>query len=422
MVEFLKEFIDSEAWKLYQPYFVSIILGGLVGIEREYKKQREGAPVFGGVRTFILISLLGTLSAHISSSFGDPFIYIILISFSALLVIAQLFEKLPGLTSEVSAILTFLIGILCYKEEFQLAAAIGITVLFILSFKEQMHKFVKHLTLEDLFAFLKFAAVTVILYPLLPDKSFYGVNPREVWTMVVIISTLDFLGYFLTKIAGERGILFTGLIGGLVSSTAVAATFSSLSKTNRSLIPEYAAGIVGASAIMFPRITFLAGIVNLQFTKYLIVPFLTAFLIGIFFAYRISNLEKEENAKVEVKNPYELSNAIKFSVFYAFILFISRNTLKYLGDYGLYIVAAVSGLSDVDAITLSVSKLFTASEISLLTGIVTVIIAATVNTFLKWFLTISMGSRELFKLVTPGFIALIGGEVLGVSILIAILH
>jgi len=422
MVEFLKELIDSEAWKLYQPYFISIILGGLVGIEREYKKQREGAPVFGGVRTFILISLLGTLSAHISSSFGDPFIYIILISFSALLVIAQLFEKLPGLTSEVSAILTFLIGILCYKEEFQLAAAIGITVLFILSFKEQMHKFVKHLTLEDLFAFLKFAAVTVILYPLLPDKSFYGVNPREVWTMVVVISTLDFLGYFLTKIAGERGILFTGLIGGLVSSTAVAATFSSLSKTNRSLIPEYAAGIVGASAIMFPRITFLAGILNLQFTKYLIVPFLTAFLMGIFFAYRISNLEKEENAKVEVKNPYELSNAIKFSMFYAFILFISRNTLKYLGDYGLYIVAAVSGLSDVDAITLSVSKLFSASEISLLTGVIAVILAATVNTFLKWFLTISMGSRELFKLVTPGFIALIGGEVLGVSILIAILH
>ena len=422
MVEFLKEFINSEAWKLYQPYFVSIILGGLVGIEREYKKQREGTPVFGGVRTFILISLLGTLSAHISSSFGDPFIYIILISFSALLVIAQLFERLPGLTSEVSAILTFLIGVLCYKEEFQLAAAIAITVLFILSFKEQMHKFVKHLSLEDLFAFLKFAAVTVILYPLLPDKSFYGVNPREVWTMVVIISTLDFLGYFLTKIAGERGILFTGLIGGLVSSTAVAATFSSLSKTNRSLIPEYAAGIVGASAIMFPRITFLAGIVNLQFTKYLIMPFLTAFLMGIFFAYRISNLEREERAKVKVKNPYELSNAIKFSMFYAFILFISRNTLKYLGDYGLYIVAAVSGLSDVDAITLSVSKLFTASEVSLLTGIVTVIVAATVNTFLKWFLTISMGSRELFKLVTPGFIALIGGEVLGVSILIAILH
>ena len=422
MIEFLKEFINSEAWKLYQPYFVSIILGGLVGIEREYKKQREGTPVFGGVRTFILISLLGTLSAHISSSFGDPFIYIILISFSALLVIAQLFERLPGLTSEVSAILTFLIGVLCYKEEFQLAAAIAITVLFILSFKEQMHKFVKHLSLEDLFAFLKFAAVTVILYPLLPDKSFYGVNPREVWTMVVIISTLDFLGYFLTKIAGERGILFTGLIGGLVSSTAVAATFSSLSKTNRSLIPEYAAGIVGASAIMFPRITFLAGIVNLQFTKYLIMPFLTAFLMGIFFAYRISNLEREERAKVKVKNPYELSNAIKFSMFYAFILFISRNTLKYLGDYGLYIVAAVSGLSDVDAITLSVSKLFTASEVSLLTGIVTVIVAATVNTFLKWFLTISMGSRELFKLVTPGFIALIGGEVLGVSILIAILH
>ncbi len=422
MVEYLKEFVSSGTWKLYQPYFISIILGGLVGIEREYKKQREGTPVFGGVRTFILISLLGTLSAHISSSFGDPFIYIILISFSALLVIAQFFEKLPGLTSEVSAILTFLIGILCYKEEFQLAAAVAITVLFILSFKEQMHKFVKHLTLEDLFAFLKFAAVTVILYPLLPDKSFYGVNPREVWTMVVIISTLDFLGYFLTKIAGERGILFAGLIGGLVSSTAVTASFSPLSRTNKGLIAEYAAGIVGASAIMFPRMVFLAGIVNLRFAEYLVVPFLSAFLMGILSAYKVSSVEVEENAKVEVENPYELASAIKFGIFYAFILFISKNVLHYLGNYGLYMVAAISGLSDVDAITLSVSKLFTVGEVSLLTGIITVIIAATVNTFLKWFLTISMGSRELFRLVTPGFIALIGGEVLGIGILIAVLH
>ncbi len=422
MVEYLKEFVSSGTWKLYQPYFISIILGGLVGIEREYKKQREGTPVFGGVRTFILISLLGTLSAHISSSFGDPFIYIILISFSALLVIAQFFEKLPGLTSEVSAILTFLIGILCYKEEFQLAAAVAITVLFILSFKEQMHKFVKHLTLEDLFVFLKFAAVTVILYPLLPDKSFYGVNPREVWTMVVIISTLDFLGYFLTKIAGERGILFAGLIGGLVSSTAVTASFSPLSRTNKGLIAEYAAGIVGASAIMFPRMVFLAGIVNLRFAEYLVVPFLSAFLMGILSAYKVSSVEVEENAKVEVENPYELASAIKFGIFYAFILFISKNVLHYLGNYGLYMVAAISGLSDVDAITLSVSKLFTVGEVSLLTGIITVIIAATVNTFLKWFLTISMGSRELFRLVTPGFIALIGGEVLGIGILIAVLH
>ncbi|MEO2069413.1 MAG: MgtC/SapB family protein [Desulfurobacteriaceae bacterium] len=418
MVDFLKEVISSDTWKLYQPYFVSIILGGLVGIEREYKRQKEGAPGFGGVRTFILISLLGTLSAHISSYFGEPLLYIVVLSFVALLIVAQLPEKLPGLTSEISAILTFLIGVLCYKGEFQLASVLAIAVLSILSFKEQMHKFVKHLTLEDLFAFLKFAAVSVILYPLLPDTSLYGVNPKEVWTMVVIISTIDFIGYFLTKVAGERGILFTGLLGGLVSSTAVSATFSSLSKVNKTLIPEYAAGIVGASAIMFPRMVFITGLISVQFTKYLLVPFFTAFIFGIFFAYRISSLEKRERAKVDVKNPYELSNAIKFGAFYAFILFISRNTLKYLGDYGLYIIAAISGLSDVDAITLTVSKLFMANELSLLPAVISIVIAATVNTIFKWFLTLSMGTNELFKMVTPGFLALIVGEILGIGILV----
>ncbi|WP_163328223.1 MgtC/SapB family protein [Desulfurobacterium thermolithotrophum] len=421
MVDFLKELINSEVWRLYEPYFVSAILGGLVGIEREFKKQKEGISTFGGIRTFILIALLGTLSSHIATYLGSSFLYVVFFAFSALLVIAQFFEKLPGLTSEISALLTFLIGILCYKEELQLASAIAVTILFILTFKEQMHDFVKNLNVEDLFAFLKFAAVTVILYPLLPDKNFYGVNPREVWTMVVIISTLDFLGYFLTKVFGERGILFAGLLGGLVSSTAVAATFSSLSKTNKVLLHEYAAGIISASAIMFPRIIFIVGIVNLKFTEYLVIPFLTAFLIGIFFAYRISSLEREEVTKVEIKNPYELSNAIKFGAFYAFILFISKTTLKYLGDYGLYLIAAISGLSDVDVITLSVLKLFKGDEITLLTGVVSIILAATINTLLKWFLTIFMGSKELFKLVTPGFIALISGEILGIGILFLIL-
>ncbi len=417
-MELFKELINSEVWRLYQPYFISLIIGGLVGVEREFKKQREKVPAFGGIRTFILISLFGTLSAHASEALGVPVIFhISLVSLTLLVAVAQYLEGLPGLTSEVSALITFTLGALCYKEEFQLAAFIGVLLLFVLSFKEQMHSFVKHLTLEDLYAFLKFAAVTVVIYPLLPDQSFYGVNPREVWTMVVIISTIDFVGYVLTKLAGGRGVLITGLIGGLVSSTAVTATFSPLSRLNPALINEYAAGIVGASAIMFPRMTFLASIVSPQFAKFLLIPSLLAFTLGIFFAYRLATGRGGNEAKVNVQNPYELSTAIKFGLFYAFILFLSRNALRYFGDYGLYVVAAISGLSDVDAITLSVSKLFKTGVVEVIPGIIAVLIAAFVNTVFKWFLTLSMGSRELFKATTPGFIALAVGEIVGVAIL-----
>ncbi|WP_456419689.1 MgtC/SapB family protein [Thermovibrio sp.] len=417
-MELFKELINSEVWRLYQPYFISLIIGGLVGVEREFKKQREKVPAFGGIRTFILISLFGTLSAHASEALGAPVIFhISLVSLTLLVAVAQYLEGLPGLTSEVSALITFTLGALCYKEEFQLAAFIGVLLLFVLSFKEQMHSFVKHLTLEDLYAFLKFAAVTVVIYPLLPDQSFYGVNPREVWTMVVIISTIDFVGYVLTKLAGGRGVLITGLIGGLVSSTAVTATFSPLSRLNPALINEYAAGIVGASAIMFPRMTFLASIVSPQFAKFLLIPSLLAFTLGIFFAYRLATGRGGNEAKVNVQNPYELSTAIKFGLFYAFILFLSRNALRYFGDYGLYVVAAISGLSDVDAITLSVSKLFKTGVVEVIPGIIAVLIAAFVNTVFKWFLTLSMGSRELFKATTPGFIALAVGEIVGVAIL-----
>jgi uncharacterized membrane protein (DUF4010 family) len=238
--------------------------------------------------------------------------------------------------------------------------------------------------------------------------------------MVVVISTVDFVGYILTKLVGERGILITGLIGGIVSSTAVTATFSSLAKANQRLMSEYGAGIIGASAIMFPRMALLASIVDVKFAKFLFVPALFAFGLGIFFAYRLSSRGRKSRANVDVKNPYELSTAIKFGLFYAFVLFFSVNALKVLGDYGLYAVAAVSGLSDVDAITLSVSKLFSAGELSIVPCVIAILLAAASNTLFKWFLTFSMGGRELFKLVTPGFIALIVGEVVGIAILIMV--
>ena len=420
-MEILKELVNSEVWRLYQPYLVSLIIGGLIGVEREFKKQREKIPVFGGIRTFILISLFGTLSAHAASLFGAPFLIAALICLTLLVAVAQYLENLPGLTSEVSALITFTLGAMCYREELQLAAFVAVLILFVLSAKEQMHSFVKHITLEDLYAFLKFAAITVIIYPLLPDKSFYGVNPRDVWTMVILISTIDFVGYVLTKIAGGKGVLLTGLIGGLVSSTAVTATFSPLSRVNPELVNEYAAGIVGASAIMFPRMSLLATIVSPEFGKWLFLPSLVAGVFGIVYAYRLAT-GKLGSGKVKVQNPYELSTAIKFGLFYAFILFLSKHALKYFGDYGLYAVGALSGLSDVDAITLSVAKLFNSGSVELLPGVVAVLIAAFVNTVFKWFLTFSMGSRELFKKATPGFVALVVGEVVGVVLLWGILE
>ena len=416
-MEILKELVNSSVWKLYEPYVVALLLGGLIGVEREFKKQREKKGFFGGVRTFTLISLFGALSGALSSKFGLPLVYISFFGLVLLIGISELLERAPGLTSEISGLITYLIGLLSYTGNYQLAALLTISVLTVLSFKEQMHTFVKHLTLEDLYAFLKFAAVTVVIYPLLPDRSFYGVNPREVWTMVVVISSIDFLGYILTKFAGEKGVLIAGLIGGLVSSTAVTATFSPLARINPILTREYAAGIVGASAIMFPRMTVLAAIISPGFAKYLVIPSLIAFGFGVVYAYWLTKKTSKRQAQVNVSNPFELSTAFKFGLFYAFILFVSREALKYFGNFGLYAVAALSGLSDVDPLTLSVSKLFASGAVALIPAVIAVLLSAFVNTLFKWFLTISMGTKELFRLVTPGFVLLAVGEVIGVLIL-----
>ena len=417
MVNFLRELVNSEVWHLYEPYLVSLLLGGLLGVEREFKKQKEGTPSFGGIRTFILISLLGTVSAHLAAVYNQWFLMVVFGAVTLLVLLSQFLEGLPGLTSEVSALLTFSIGALCYFREFQLASLLAVMVLFVLSFKEQMHRFVKHLTLEDLYAFLKFAAVTVVIYPLLPDRNFHGVNPKEVWTMVVVISSIDFLGYVLTKLIGKRGILVAGFVGGLVSSTAVTATFSPLARLNPSLTREYGAGIVGASAIMFPRMTLLAAIISPYFAKFLLIPSMVAFAFGMLFAYRLTSGKGAEETQVKIENPFELSTAFKFGLFYAFVLFASRNALKYFGNYGLYGVAAISGLADVDPLTLSVSKLYASASVALLPAIIAVLLSAFVNTLFKWFLTLSMGTKELFKVTTPGFIALAVGEAVGVALL-----
>jgi len=421
MIEFVKQFVNSEVWAQYEPFLISLILGGLIGIEREFKKQREKVSMFGGIRTFMLIALFGTLSAYAGSKISEIVVPISAISLATLLIIAQIIEKTPSITSMVAALITYLVGVICYLGSIQMAAVLAVTVLFILTFKEQMHEFVKHLTVQDLFAFLKFAAVTIVIYPLLPDRTigpYGGVNPREVWAMVVIISTIDFIGYALTKFIGSRkGIVITGLIGGLVSSTAVSATLSPLSKLNPKLINDYAAGIVGASTIMFMRIFILASIISLSFAKFLFIPCAFATLLGLLFTYYISKQESTTGSDIKVHNPFELSTAFKFGIFYGFILFLSKSATKIVGAIGLYTIAAISGLSDVDAITLSTSKIFSSGEIGLTTGAATILIAATVNTIFKWFLTLSMGSKELFMKTMMGFILLTIGEFLGIATL-----
>ncbi len=421
MIEIVKQFINSEVWVQYEPFLVSLLLGGLIGTEREFKKQREKVSLFGGIRTFMLISLFGTLSAYAGSVISEFIVPISAISLTVLLIVAQVMEKIPSITSMVAALITYLVGVICYAGNIQMATVLSVTVLFILTFKEQMHDFVKHLTVQDLFAFLKFAAVTVVIYPLLPDRTigpYGGINPREIWAMVVIISTIDFIGYALTKFIGsKKGIVITGLIGGLVSSTAVSATLSPLSKLNPKLLNEYAAGIVGASTIMFMRIFILTSIISLTFAKFLLIPCAFATLPGLIFTYKTAKKESTTGSDIKVHNPFELSTAFKFGIFYGFILFLSKSATRILGAAGLYTIAAVSGLSDVDAITLSTSKIFSSGEIGLVVGATTIFIAATVNTIFKWFLTLSMGSKELFLRTMAGFVLLMLGEFIGIATL-----
>jgi len=267
--------------------------------------------------------------------------------------------------------------------------------------------------LEALPAPVRFWLAVALIYPLLPDVSLYGVSPKDVWFMVVLISTVNSAGYLLLRLIGKGGVLVAGLLGGLVSSTPTAVSLSSISKKNSAIVRECAGGIVGASAVMFLRVLLLTAVLNAKLARVLSAPTVFSFLLGAVFLKRLS-ASVARDARLSVKNPYEISTVVNFALLYALVLLVSKKAVGVAGSYGVVAVSAVAGVTDVDAITLSVSRMASGLEVGVVPGAVAILTASTVNTVFKWFLTLYLGTKELFRAVTPGFALILAGEVLGV--------
>jgi uncharacterized membrane protein (DUF4010 family) len=391
-----------------QKLAVAILIGAFVGLEREHSRP-EDEKIFAGIRTFPLISILGFMSALIST-ITTPWIYFAMfLGFSALVVASHIFsakEGKKGGTSEISAMIVFLLGSLVLWNFILLAAVIGVVVTLFLTLKFQLHSFVGKINEEDLYAALKLAIITVIVLPLLPDKTYDPLNvlnPRLIWYMVIFISGISFVGYILVKIYGQnKGALITGLLGGMVSSTAVAFSFSKKSKDQDELSLNFAAGIIIASTVMFPRIFFIVLVFSRSILGVLWIPLLVSTIAGFAVSYFFSNkLTKKQNQQVEFKNPFELKSALLFGLIFGIIIFASKAAEVYMGTGGIYAASALAGITSVDAIVLTLSGL-ASSGLSEKVAASAVIIAAVVNTIVKGTIAMFLGSDSLKKYVVIG--------------------
>jgi len=396
----------------------ALAAGLIVGMERGWQERSasEGSRV-AGIRTFGLIGLMGGLWEILGSGENSILFGLAYLAFALVMVIAHFAESRVshdfGITTVVAAMITFLLGALSVRGERVIAAVGAVVVAALLNLKPVLHRYLERIEAAEIQAALKLLLISVVVLPILPRKG-YGpwsaLNPYEIWWIVVLIAALSFAAYVAVKVAGpERGILLTGLLGGLVSSTGVAIQLSRLSR-NVSQKGLPAAGILVASAIMFLRILLIVTIINRDLAAVLWLPCL-AMAVPLFLAALLFGRDKSgvPPDSFKLRNPVEIGQAIQFGIVLTGILLVSKAMQQWWGSTGLYLVAAAAGTADVDAITISLSRTVQ-GESAWQPVSQAVMLAAMTNTLTKGVLCTVIGGKKLgFKILLPVALALLSG-------------
>ena len=294
------------------------------------------------------------------------------------------------------------------RDHIALAASLAVASALVLALKDWLHRLAQRIESRDVEATLKFAIVTLIILPLVPNEQFGPapldvLNPYQIWLMVVLISAVNFASYILVKVVGpEHGFGVTGLLGGLVSSTAVSLGFAQRSRKQPEHSPALALGILLAWTVMFVRILVIVAIVNLALARQLLPVMGGLALASLVLCYGLWRRRVRSPGTADVKageNPFELWRAIQFGLAFGVVIFAARAAEVYLGETGLYLAGAVAGLTDVDAISLSMANLARADSTSLGAAAATVVIATGANTLVKTGMALALGAPPLKRLV-----------------------
>ena len=399
-------------------FAVALAVGLLIGLQRQFALGDPRRELALGVRTFALLSIAGFASLLLADVFKSPAVFASVLVVLGLLVAVGYFRDVsagkPGLTTRVAAVLTVVLGALAVHGSLTLVSAIGVAAMALLSFKGEMHRFARHLTRDDLFAALKFAVVSAVILPVLPDQDigpfpFDALNPYRIWLFVVLVSGIGFVGYALVKWQGsKKGIVLTGFVGGLASSTAVTVGFAKRSKNVTKLARLLAVAVLLAWTVMFVRVLFVLAVVNpavLSETWPCLAASSAAGLLVCAFLWRsIRNDRSGQN--VRLSNPFELGTSLKYGALFAAVVLASRAAQSYYGDTGVYAFSFLSGLLDVDAVVLSVAQMQQgAAGLDTHAASIAIALAAVANTLFKAAICWIAGGPGFRRAMFPGFLA-----------------
>ncbi|WP_228852532.1 MgtC/SapB family protein [Aegicerativicinus sediminis] len=387
-------------------------LGMLVGLQRQHSDN-----AMAGVRTFTLISVLGVISGFLTREYDNPYILpAIGLSVAALLVTANVvklkFETKAdiGQTTEVAALLMFAIGAYLVLGSKVLGVIMGGTMAVLLYAKERLHDFIERLKAKDLAAIMTFAAISLVILPILPDQTYgpYDVlNPRNIWLMVTLIVGISIAGYFIYKFVGKKvGSISNGILGGLISSTATTVSYARKTKDAEKIAVLAAFVVTVASAIALVRVMVEVGVIIPEKLPVMVLPLALEFVImaGVAIAlFYYMNKDNKDQSMPEPDNPAQFKSALIFGLLYGFILLAVAFTKDKFGDNALYVISIISGLTDVDAITLSLSNLIKVNRLESDLGWKLILLASLSNLAFKGVMAATIGSRRFGKWIGISF-------------------
>ena len=398
-------------FNLFYRLACALAIGLIIGLQRESTYQTEDFHP-AGIRTFAVTGILGALAALMSLQMGSvaPFVGLLVVIG---IVLAATHVSSPnassGITTSVSLVAVFMLGGLCVYGKVLESVAVAVCVLGLLALKAPLHAFAHKVSKEDILATLKFALISAVILPILPERS-YGpsglevLSPYKVWVFVCFISGISFIGYVLVKWIGPgKGIGLTGLFGGLASSTALTLSLSQRSRENPEYSSSLSKGIVIAWSVMYLWFFLICAALVPSIAQYIAIPLLVPPVPGFLFAYYLHRRDKRLHPvqMTNFTNPFKLLPSIKFGVVFAAVLFVANAAERYFGSEALFASCFITGLADMDAITLSVLDMVKLGTVTLLPAGKAIAIASFSNTLCKGGLAYFLGDREMRRLIIP---------------------
>ena len=419
MENYAEQFISEQ--QVIIQLAVALLLGTLTGLQRGWaaREQKSGERV-AGIRTYSLVGLLGGIAALLSLKI-TPWVLpatLLAVCISAVMAYRVRMTQMRNysITGIVGLLLTFCFGAMAVAVDITIAATAAVITTIILDNKREIHSVLNRLQEHELDAALKLLLISVVMLPLLPNEGMgpgNRLNPYEIWWMVVLIASISFVGYFAMRIGGaEKGILFTSLFAGLASSTALTLHFSRLARQTPTLSPLLASGILLACGTMYLRILLYCAMISPALMNSLLIPILVMTLVLylpallIWISHRNGTTVQQPTLN---SNPLDLKSALLLGALLTLILLMASVLQEWLGDVGIYVLATVSGITDVDAITLSLTRM-SQTGLDSHTAIIGIIIAASVNNMMKSCIAVSLGGKSMLtRVALPISVSLLAG-------------